>query len=68
MSRFALGTAIGGSMGGGGIYGGTICDSTDPTFYCKMVRFTSELRMLLFILLIIFVPIYYLKVYFSNKK
>lgn len=66
---FALGT-VAGSLGNttGGYYGGTMCSSTDDTFFCKLNRFTSEIHMLLFLVALIAVPIYLLVKYKKNKK
>lgn len=61
MSRrsFALGALAGSSTGGG--YGGvTMCDPKDDSFYCKLHRFTNEIHMLLFLIMIILVPLYFI--------
>lgn len=51
-----------------GFFGGTICSVDDDSFYCKLDRFTNEIRMILFLILLVTLPIYYLKAYFSKKK
>jgi len=67
MSRrsFALGALAGSSTGGGHYYGGvTMCDPKDDSFYCKLHRLTNEIHMILFIIMLIAVPIYFL---YKNK-
>ena len=61
---FLLGAMAGSS---GGMFSGTICSSTDDTFYCKLTRFTQEIRMFFFLILLVVVPIYYLRLYKKRK-
>ena len=61
---FLLGSMAG---GGGGMFSGTICDSTDDTFFCKLTRFTQEVRMFLYLIFLLVIPIYYLHLYKKNK-
>jgi len=62
---FMLGAMAG---SGGGMFSGTICDSTDDTFFCKLTRFTQEVRMFLFLILLVVMPIYYLHLYKKRRK
>ena len=61
-----------GGMGGTGFIGGTVCSTEDNSFYCRLGRFTAEVRMIIYLILwsfIIFVlPIYYGRMYFKNKS
>jgi len=61
-----LGALAGGSRGG--MFYGTICDPTDETFFCKLTRFTQEVRMFLFLIMLVVVPIYYLRLYKKKRK
>ena len=63
---FLLGAVAG--SGGGGMFTGTICDPTDETFFCKLTRFTQEVRMFLFLIMLVVVPIYYLRLYKKKRK
>jgi hypothetical protein len=52
---------VAGAMMGGGHYGGvTMCDPNDDSFYCKLNRFTNEIHMLLFLIMIVLVPLYFI--------
>lgn len=55
------------ASGGGGMFSGTICDPKDDTFFCKLTRFTQEVRMFLFLIMLVVVPIYYLRLYKKRK-
>ena len=56
-SSFALGALAGSSTGYGGV---TICDPKDDSFYCKLHRLANEIHMLLFLIMIILVPLYFI--------
>lgn len=67
-NNFLGGAVVGGlSSGGGGIYG-TLCDSRDDTFFCQLSRFTQSIRMILFLLTLIAVPIYFIYIYKKKGK
>lgn len=55
----------------GNHYGGvTVCDPKDDSFYCKLQRLTNEIHMLIFIIMLIALPVYFLyknKNYFKRK-
>lgn len=59
--------ALGAMMGGGSYGGGTICEPGDDTFFCKLNRLTSEIHMLLFLVILVALPIYYFVKYYKNK-
>jgi hypothetical protein len=55
---FGMGSLFGSSgMGYGGV---TMCDPKDDGFFCKLNRFTSEIQMLLFIVMLVAIPGYLL--------
>ena len=41
-----------------------MCDPKDDSFYCKLHRLTNEIHMILFIIMLIAVPVYFL---YKNK-
>ena len=38
--------------------GVTMCDPKDDSFYCQLNRFTNEIHMLLFLIMLVVVPLY----------